>query len=160
MRFWLRWIANGIAIFLGALPDGLACSTSASTSRPPGRWWWRPSSWASSTASSGRSTAPGASLSARPWSPSVTVLVNAFILQLFVWVGADVTSRGFLWVLLAAAFVTLVTGLINWQVGFGRAGSSSPDAARGPDGPRGTEGRRPAASDVPRPVRTERKRLS
>ena len=49
---------------------------------------------------------------------ALTVLVNALVLQIFVWVGADVTSQGFQWVLLTAAFVTLLTGLINWLVGF------------------------------------------
>ena len=49
---------------------------------------------------------------------ALTVLVNALILQLFVWVGADVTAQSFVWVLLAAAFVSLLAGLINWQVGF------------------------------------------
>ena len=50
----------------------------------------------------------------------LTVLVNAILLQIFVWVGADVSTQGFIWVLVAAAFVTLLAGLINWLVGFNR----------------------------------------
>ena len=90
----------------------------------------------------------------------VTIIVNAFILQLFVWVGADLSSGGFQWVLLAGAFVTLVTGLVNSQVGFGASGKQRPGRRERPGRPGGSEARRPAADDGPRPVRTERKRLS
>ena len=77
----------------------------------------------------------------------VTVLVNALILQLFVWVGADVTTKGFAWVLLAAAFVALLAGLINWQVGFGQKEKPRPTIREKTGaGSGGTGGRRPARS--------------
>jgi putative membrane protein len=60
-----------------------------------------------------------------------TVLVNALILQALVWAKA-LSSGGFAWVLLTAAFVTVITGTISWLIGFGgtekpRATASSED---------------------------------
>jgi len=49
---------------------------------------------------------------------ALTVLVNALLLQVMAWIGA-VSARGFPWVLATAAFVALVTGAINWLIGFG-----------------------------------------
>jgi uncharacterized membrane protein YvlD (DUF360 family) len=117
VRFWLRWIANGVAIFLAlylmdsllhdrfhfaktwpAVVAAIILGFLDSLVRPLHRARSRP----------GRAIIVAV----------VTVLVNALILQLFVWVGADMTSLGPQWVLLAAVFVTLIAGLINWQVGF------------------------------------------
>jgi putative membrane protein len=117
VRFWLRWLANGAAIFLGLyLVDSLV----------DGRFRLE-ATWAAVVAAvllgfvnslvrplhRARSKPLRAALTVL-----LTVLVNALLLQIFVWVGADVTTQGFLWVLLPAAFVTLITGLINWLVGF------------------------------------------
>jgi uncharacterized membrane protein YvlD (DUF360 family) len=119
MKFWLRWLANGMAIFLGLyLVDSLL----------HGRFRLE-ATWAAVVAAvllgfvnsflrplhAARSKPRRAALTV-----VATVLVNALILQIFVWVGADVTTEGFLWVLLAAAFVTLLAGIINWLVGFNR----------------------------------------
>jgi hypothetical protein len=65
---------------------------------------------------------------------------------LFVWVGADVSTLGFLNVLLAAAFVTLISGLINWQVGFGHKEKPRPSIRERPERRPGEERRRPARS--------------
>jgi hypothetical protein len=75
-------------------------------------------------------------------------------------VGADLSSGGFQWVLVAGAFVTLITGLINSQVGFGGSGRQRPGRRERLGRPAGIEPRRPATEDGPRPVRTERRRLS
>ena len=117
MRFWLRWLANGIAIFLAlylvdsllharfhfaktwpAVVAAIILGLLDSFIRPLHR---------------GRSKPGRAAVVA-----GATVLVNALILQLFVWVGADVTTLGIQWVLVAAMFITVISGLINWQVGF------------------------------------------
>ena len=48
----------------------------------------------------------------------VTVVVNAFILQIFMWMGAPLSSTGFHWVLVAAIFLTLLAAVINSLIGF------------------------------------------
>jgi uncharacterized membrane protein YvlD (DUF360 family) len=73
----------------------------------------------------------------------LTILVNALILQIFVWVGAELTTQNFVWVLLAATFVTLLTGLINWQIGFNPKGRPRPAIVDKPDTrPSGVDGRK------------------
>ncbi|MGI5940075.1 MAG: phage holin family protein [Thermoleophilia bacterium] len=59
----------------------------------------------------------------------LTVLINAFVMQVLTWAGA-VSTTGFGWVLLTAAFVTLVTGTISWLIGFD--GGSAPRPASTP----------------------------
>jgi putative membrane protein len=123
VKFWLRWLANGIAIFLALyLVDSLL----------HGRFKIE-ATWAAVLAAIllgfiNSFVRPLHRVRSRPQRAVLvavaTVLVNALLLQIFVWVGADVTSTGFQWVLLAAAFVTLVTGLINWLIGF--AGKEGP----------------------------------
>ncbi len=160
VRFWLRWLANGVAIFLATLSGGFAAPRAlpllghvagGGGRRRPG------------VPEQLRQTAPPRPEQAPArgrWRRSITILVNAFILQLFVWVGADLTSRGFIGWCSPAAFVTLITGLINSRWGSAGRESSVPDGVRRPAGPTGSEGRRQAAADRPRPVRTERRRLS
>jgi len=138
MRFWLRWIADGVAVFLSLyLLDTLL----------HGRFHFS-ATWPVVLAAvvlgfldsffkplhRMRSRPPRAILVA-----VATILVNALILQLFVWVGAGLTTSGFPWVLGAAAFVVVVTGLINSQVGFSQPG-------------------KPRPAGGPRPVQTDRKR--
>ena len=146
MKFWLRWLANGIAIFLALyLVDSLlhgrfqlGSHLGGGRRRDPPRLpqQLRP--------------APSPRQEQAPQAQSLvavlTVLVNALILQLFVWVGADVTTQGFVWVLLAAAFVTLLAGLINWLMGFNQQGETSPGhPAKSPRrAPTGSNGRKPA----------------
>ncbi len=121
MKFWLRWIANGIAVFLAlylvdsllherfhlektwpAVLAAIVLGLLNSLIRPLHR---------------ARSKPGRAALIA-----AVNIAANMLVLQLFVWVGADVSTGGIGWVLLAATFVTIVTGLINSQVGFGHKG--------------------------------------
>ena len=93
MRFWLRWIANGIAIFLGLyLVDSLLHERFHFAAT------WAvvvaaivlglPEQLRQAAPPRPRQAAPGAHLAV-----VVTVLVNALILQIFVWVGADLTTR-------------------------------------------------------------------
>ena len=125
MKLWLRWLANGMAIFLGLyLVDSLLHQR-----------FRLEATWAAVIAAVllgfvNSFVRPLHRARSKPLLAAltviVTVLVNALILQIFVWVGADVTTQGFLWVLLAAAFVTLLTGLINWLVGFNQKGKPRP----------------------------------
>jgi uncharacterized membrane protein YvlD (DUF360 family) len=146
VRFWLRWLANGLALFLALY---LVDSLLHERFRLEATWtavlaavllgflnsFVRPLHRA-------RSRPRRAAMTA-----AITVLANALVLQLFVWTGTRVTTTGFIWVLVAAAFISLVAGLINWQVGF--AGKERPRS-----GTRrsvntvstGRSGRRPARS--------------
>jgi lysylphosphatidylglycerol synthetase-like protein (DUF2156 family) len=47
---------------------------------------------------------------------ALTVLMNLVIIQVFAWIGP--LHANFVWVLLTAAFVALIAGAINWQIGF------------------------------------------
>jgi uncharacterized membrane protein YvlD (DUF360 family) len=144
VRFWLRWLANGVTIFLGLyLVDSLV----------HGRFRLE-ATWAAVVAAIllglvGSFVRPLHRARTKPQRAAVTVvltvLVNALILQIFIWIGADVTSRGAQWVLLAAAFVTLLAGLINWQIGFNHKERPRP-AIREKSGSGSTRptGRRPA----------------
>ena len=158
MRFWLRWIANGIAVFLALF---LVDSLLHERFRFEATW---PAVVAAIVLGLPNSLVrPLHRVRSNPFRAVVvvllTILVNALIVQLFVWVGADLTTLGFVWVLIAAAFVTLVSGLINWQTGFAQKGR--PRAARERPGAAGrNDSRRPGRGDDPRPVRTERRRLS
>jgi putative membrane protein len=159
VRFWLRWIADGTAVFLGLyLLDTLFRERFHFSAT------WPVVVAAVVLGFLNTFVKPLHRARSRPLRAAgvalITILVNAFILQLFVWVGADLTSGGFHWVLLAGAFVTLVTGLINFQVGFGGSARQRPGRRERPSRPGGNEARRPAAEDGPQPVRTERKRLS
>ena len=48
----------------------------------------------------------------------MTVLVNALIMQVFIWAGAPLSATHLLWVIVAAAFVSLLAGVLNWLIGF------------------------------------------
>ena len=117
MRFLLRWIANSLAFYLAMyLVDSLAAprllveavwvaiilalflGVLNSLVRPLYRMRDKPG---------------------QAWGTAViTVLVNAFVMQLFIWTGAPLSSTGFQWVLATALFLTILAGLINWLIGF------------------------------------------
>jgi uncharacterized membrane protein YvlD (DUF360 family) len=144
MKFWLRWLADSIAIFLGLyLVDSLL----------HGRFRLE-ATWAAVVAAillgfvnsfvrplhRARSKPLRAVLTV-----ILTVLVNALLIMIFVWVGADVTTQSFVWVLPAAAFVTLLAGLINWLVGFGNKEKPRPITREKPEGDPGGSRKRKAA---------------
>ncbi|MFH1834308.1 MAG: hypothetical protein ABH877_04720, partial [bacterium] len=66
---------------------------------------------------------------------ALTVLVNALVLQVFVWARTPLAARNFGWILIAAAFVSLIAGVINWLVGFKSKEKARP-LARGTNEPR------------------------
>lgn len=49
---------------------------------------------------------------------AVTVLLNLLVLQIAIWAGAPLSATAVVWVLVAAAFLTLLGGVINWLIGF------------------------------------------
>lgn len=48
----------------------------------------------------------------------LTLLVNTLILQIFVWAGASLSATSVIWVLVAAVFLSVLGGVINWLIGF------------------------------------------
>lgn len=81
---------------------------------------------------------------------ALTVLVNALILQLFVWASA-LSSWSFVWVLATAALISLIAGVINWLVGFNATakGRTSKSNLAGTKRSRGRE-RKPSRTRTPR----------
>jgi putative membrane protein len=48
----------------------------------------------------------------------MTVLVNTLIMQIAIWAGAPLSATHLVWVLIAAAFLSLLAGVLNWLIGF------------------------------------------
>lgn len=117
MRFLLRWISNALAFYLAlylvdsllaprffvgavwvAILLGLFLGVLNSLVRPLHRLRAKPG---------------------QAWGVAVTtVLINAFVIQLFMWVGTPLSATGFQWVLATALFLALLAGVINWLIGF------------------------------------------
>jgi len=131
VRFWFRWLSNGVSIFLALyLIDSLAgprfnVRSSAvaliiavvlgvfdSLIRPLQRARSKPHLAALTTAG--------------------VILANALLIQIFVWTGVGLTTTGFLWVLVAASLVTLVSGAISWLIGFNPQDKSRARISAGP----------------------------
>jgi len=117
VKFWLRWTANSIAIYLAlylvdSVADGrfrvdaiwaaviiaVLLGFLNSLVRPPRRLRSKPVVALSSAV--------------------LTVLVNTLVLQVFVWIGDALSAQSLVWVLAVAAFISLVAGTINWLIGF------------------------------------------
>ena len=117
MKFIFRWIANSIAFYLALyLLDSLIAP----------RFWvqavWVAVVLAVFLALVNSLIRPLHRLKTRPYRALVAALfvliVNALVLQIFVWVGASLSSTNPGWVLAAAAFLGVLGGVINWLIGF------------------------------------------
>jgi putative membrane protein len=117
VRFLLRWISNALAFYMAmylvdslvaprffvgavwvAVLLGLLLGVLNSLVRPLHRMRAKPG---------------------QAWGVAVaTVIINAFVIQLFIWMGAPLSATGFQWVLVTSLFLTLLAGLINWLIGF------------------------------------------
>lgn len=117
MRFLARWLANGLAVFLGLyLFDSLVHERFHLEATYPAvlaavflglaNSFVRPLHRA-------RSRPVQAAVAA-----VLTLLGNFLFLHIFVWAQAALSTTSFAWVIVAAAFITLLTGLINWLIGF------------------------------------------
>lgn len=117
MRLLVRWLANALAIFLGlylldsllherfhldagypAILAAVLLGFANSFVRPLHRAKSQPSQAAIVVV--------------------LTLFVNFLFLQIFVWAGAGLSTTSFAWVIVAAAFITLLTGVINRLIGF------------------------------------------
>ncbi len=117
MKFLVRWIANGLAIYLALylLDSVLAFRFHLAAAYPAilsavflgfGNSFIKPLYKA-------RSRRFQATVIT-----ALTVLTNFLFLHVFVWAGGGITTSHFSWVLLAAALVSFLCGLINWLIGF------------------------------------------
>jgi putative membrane protein len=133
MRFWLRWTANAVAFFLALyLVDSLAAA------RFRMQAVWVAVVLALLLGLMNSFVRPLRGLKRKPLGAllvaMLTVLMNALILQLFVWSGASLSSTSFVWVLAAGAFLSLLAGVINWLIGF-NSKEKGREAARKRTGP-------------------------
>jgi putative membrane protein len=117
MRFMFRWIANAISFYLALyLVDSLIAPRFLVEAV------WVAVILAVVLGLLNSLIRPLHMIKNKPWYAVTvavtTVLVNALILQLFIWAGAPLTSTHFVWVLVMAAFVTLLGGVLNWLIGF------------------------------------------
>jgi len=117
MRFMLRWIANGVSFYLALyLVDSLIAP----------RFFveavWVAVIIAIVLGLLGSLIRPLHMARKKPWYAVtvavVTVLVNALILQIFIWAGAPLSATHFVWVLMMAVFLSLLGGVLNWLIGF------------------------------------------
>lgn len=117
MRFILRWVANGISFYLALyLVDSLVAP----------RFYieavWVAVVLAIVLGLLNSFIRPLHLLKKKPWYAItvsvITVLVNTLILQIFVWAGASISATHIVWVLVAAAFLSLIAGVLNWLIGF------------------------------------------
>ena len=117
MKFWIRWTANGLTVFLALY---LVDSVADGRFRVSAVWvavvvavllgllnsLVRPLRRA-------RSKPLVAILGA-----VLTVLVNVLVLQVFVWLGSSLEAESFVWILAVAVFISVLTGTVSWLVGF------------------------------------------
>ncbi len=90
-RFWVQavWIAVVLAVFLGLLNSLI---------HPLYRVRSKPLLAATETV--------------------FTVLINALVLQIVDWAGGPLSATNVVWILVVAAFMSLLGGVINWLIGF------------------------------------------
>ena len=117
MRFLFRWLANAISFYLALyLVDSLIAP----------RFWIR-AVWVAVVLAvllgllnslvkplHRIKKNPGYALTVAV----LTVLVNALIMQIFIWSGTPLSATHLVWVIVAAAFVSLLAGVLNWLIGF------------------------------------------
>jgi putative membrane protein len=117
VKFWLRWTANSLTVFLALyLVDSVAGGRFRVTAL------WVAVVLAVILGLLNSVVRPLRRARTRPLAAAagaiVTLLLNALILQVFVWLGLSLTVERFAWVLVVAAFVSVLTGTVSWLVGF------------------------------------------
>jgi uncharacterized membrane protein YvlD (DUF360 family) len=117
MRFLVRWFANALAFYLALyLVDSLA------SPRLLIKAVWVAVLLALLLGALNSLVRPLHRMRAKPgqaWgTAAATVIVNALVIQIFVWIGAPLSAGGFQWVLVTALLLAFLGGLINWLVGF------------------------------------------
>ena len=115
MKYLLRFVANSIALYLALyLVDSVAHH---------GFWiksWWIAVILAvllgalNSLIRPLHRTRPQRALTVA----LATLVMNALVLQIFVWIHAPLSTTSIIWVLAVAAFVSVLGGVLNWLIGF------------------------------------------
>jgi putative membrane protein len=128
VKFVLRWVANSLCFFLALyLLDSLAAP----------RFYvqavWAAVVLAVFLALLNSLIRPLHRVKTRPRRAITVVvlvlLVNTLILQIFIWAGAGLSATSVAWVFVAAAFLSVLGGVVNWLIGF-RSKERPGDAAR------------------------------
>jgi uncharacterized membrane protein YvlD (DUF360 family) len=117
LKYLLRFFSNCLAFFLGLyLIDSLIA---------PRFWirsWWVGVILAVLLASLNSPIRPLYRVRSRPGRAITltvaTLAMNILVLQVFIWIRAPLSARSVAWLAVAAAFVSLLGGVINWLVGF------------------------------------------
>jgi putative membrane protein len=117
MKFWLRWIANGSALFLALyLVDSIAGG------RLRVEAVWIAVVLAVVLGLINSLIRPLHRVKSKPRAAAVravaTVVVNWIVLQSLIWGGVSLSSTSLVWTLALAAFLSLLAGIINWLIGF------------------------------------------
>lgn len=117
MKFILRWLTNGIAFYLAVyLVDSVA----------KGRFRigavWVAIVLAAVLALPNSFVRPFRATRRHLLSAALEVLtpiaLNTLLLYVFIWAQAPLTATNPLWVILVAAFLALLAGVLNWLIGF------------------------------------------
>jgi putative membrane protein len=117
MRFLVRWLANALAFYLAMyLVDSLVSPRFLIEA------FWVAVLLALFLGVLNSVVRPLHRVRAKPgeaWGTAVaTVIINALVIQVFMWVGAPLSATGFQWVLVTALVLALLAALINWLIGF------------------------------------------
>ncbi len=117
MKFWLRWAANALTVFLALyLVDSLAGGRFRVSAV------WVAVVVAVILGLLNSLVRPLRRARSKPLSAILgallTVLVNALVLQVFVWLGSSLVAESFTWVLAVAVLISVLTGTVSWLIGF------------------------------------------
>jgi uncharacterized membrane protein YvlD (DUF360 family) len=125
MRYVLRWLANSVCFYLAMyLVDSLIAP----------RFFikavWIAPLVAVLLAAPNSLVRPLPKVKTRPQravtAALITILANALVLQIFLWIRAPLSATSFVWVLVTAAFLTVLGMLVNWLIGFKPKGKPQP----------------------------------
>jgi uncharacterized membrane protein YvlD (DUF360 family) len=117
LRFLLRWLANALTFYLALyLVDTLIAP----------RFWiktvWIAPVLAVSLALLNSLVRPLPRVKDKPSRAlavaAATIIVNALVIQIFLWIGSPLSTTSIVWVLVTAVFLSILGGVINWLVGF------------------------------------------
>lgn len=117
MRAFLRWVANAVAFYLA-----LYLVDSVAEGRFRVRAVWVAVVLAVLLGLVNSLIRPLRRVRSKPFlaisEAVLTVLLNALVLQIFLWTPAPLSAAHVGWVFLVAAFLSLLGGTLNWLIGF------------------------------------------
>lgn len=119
MKFWLRWTANSLTVFLALyLVDSVADGRFRVTAL------WVAVVLAVILGLLNSLVRPLRRARTKPLAAAISaiiiLLLNILVLQVFVWLGSSLTVANVVWVLAVAVFIAVLTGTVSWLVGFSK----------------------------------------